>query len=151
MTSNAARGAEVKALKITVLSTMLAGERTLGEWGYSALVELDGRKILFDAGMRPETVLANAEALGVDLSDVEDVVLSHAHPDHVGGVVPGRKAFMAKNPKAFSRIHVAEGFFLIHERRGAPRNAHASSIAFRKDHGSKLHVTDVLSEPERGP
>lgn len=105
-----ALAAQVQALKVTVLSTMLA-EPGIGEWGYAALVEVDGRRILYDTGARPETVLANARELGVDLSTIEDVILSHHHGDHTGGVLTLRKAVMAKNPKALSRVHVGEGFF----------------------------------------
>ena len=100
----------VKKLKITTLSTMLAS-RGLGEWGYSALVEVDGKKILFDTGGRPQIVLQNAKELGVDLSDVEDVFLSHNHGDHTGGLLTLREAFKNDNPKAFSRIHVGDGIF----------------------------------------
>jgi hypothetical protein len=53
--------AEVKTLKITILSTMLADDG-IGEWGFSALVESDGHKILFDTGARPNTVLENAKS-----------------------------------------------------------------------------------------
>ena len=60
----------VEALKITVLSTMLADEG-IGEWGYAALVEVDGKKLLFDTGARPQTLLANAREMRIDLSDVE--------------------------------------------------------------------------------
>lgn len=63
-------------LKITTLSTMLVNGKGIGEWGYSALIEVDGRKILFDTGSRPETVLLNARELAIDLSDVEDVFLA---------------------------------------------------------------------------
>ncbi|PYV09735.1 MAG: MBL fold metallo-hydrolase, partial [Acidobacteria bacterium] len=68
----------VHALKITVLSTMLA-DAGVGEWGFSALVEADGRRLLVDTGYRPETVALNAKDLKVDLSDVEVVVLTHNH------------------------------------------------------------------------
>src|SRR5689334_3890867 len=106
-----ALAAQVHALKVTVLSTMMA-EGGVGEWGYAALVEVDGRRILYDTGARPQTVLANAREFGIDLSSVEDVVLSHNHDDHTGGLLTLRNALKAKNPKALSRVHVAEGFFL---------------------------------------
>jgi len=51
----------------------------IGEWGFAALVEANGRRLLFDTGARPDTVLQNAKALGVDLSAITDVVLSHWH------------------------------------------------------------------------
>ena len=100
----------VAALKITVLSTMLA-DRGVGEWGYAALVEADGRRILFDTGARPETVLTNARELGIDLSGVTDVVLSHNHGDHTGGLLALRRALAPRNPAALSRVHVARGIF----------------------------------------
>jgi 7,8-dihydropterin-6-yl-methyl-4-(beta-D-ribofuranosyl)aminobenzene 5'-phosphate synthase len=71
-----------------------------GEWGYAALVEVDGKKILFDTGANPDTVLKNAKTLGIDLSDVEDVVVSHHHGDHTGGLLALRRALMAKNQAA---------------------------------------------------
>nr|AUN36831.1 metal-dependent hydrolases of the beta-lactamase superfamily II [uncultured bacterium] len=102
---------KVASLKVTVLSTMLADEG-MGEWGFSVLVEADGRRILFDTGLHPETVLQNARELGIDLSTVTDVVLSHHHGDHTGGLLALRRELSAKNPRALSRIHVAPGIFL---------------------------------------
>lgn len=100
----------VQALKITVLVTNLS-EDAQGEWGYSALVEVDGHKILYDTGASPDLVLKNAKILHIDLSDVEDVVLSHNHWDHVGGLMTLRRELMAQNPKAMSRVHVGARIF----------------------------------------
>ena len=58
----------VRSARVTILSTMLADTKGIGEWGFAALVEADGHRLLFDTGARPETVLANARELGVDLS-----------------------------------------------------------------------------------
>ena len=104
---------DVHALKITVLVTNLAGDARAGdgEWGYSALVEADGHKILYDTGGSADMVLRNARALHVDLSDVEDVILSHNHWDHVSGLMALRREFTKINPKAFSRVHVAARIF----------------------------------------
>jgi len=73
-----------RAVKVTVLSTMLAGNpgRGIGEWGFAALLEVDGRRLLLDTGERPETVLRNAGELGIDLSEVTDLVITHNHGDH---------------------------------------------------------------------
>ncbi len=97
--------------RITILSTMLTDIRGVGEWGFAALIEVDGNKILFDTGARPETVLKNAEELRIDLSTVEHVYLSHNHWDHVGGLITLRKNLMATNPKALSIAHVGKGAF----------------------------------------
>src|SRR5260370_32289999 len=74
----------VKSLKIRVLSTMLTADAGIGEWGFSALVEVDGRRILFDTGARPDTVLNNVKDLGVDVTSITDVILSPNHPDQPG-------------------------------------------------------------------
>ena len=105
-----------RALKVTLLSTMLADTRGIGEWGFAALVEADGHRLLFDTGARPETVLRNAVELGVDLADVAEVVLSHHHGDHTGGLLVLRRELAPKNPKALGRAYVAPGIFLSRPR-----------------------------------
>jgi 7,8-dihydropterin-6-yl-methyl-4-(beta-D-ribofuranosyl)aminobenzene 5'-phosphate synthase len=84
---------------------------TIGEWGFSALVEVDEHCLLFDTGNYPDTVTRNVDALDVDLSCVTDVVLSHWHPDHMGGLVTLFESTRSKNPQSIQRVHVAEGFF----------------------------------------
>src|SRR5688572_12693935 len=103
----------LRAVKVTVLSTMLAGNpgRGIGEWGFAALLEVDGRRLLLDTGERPETVLRNAGELGIDLSDLTDLVITHNHGDHTAGLVTLRRELAEKNPRALSRAHVARGIF----------------------------------------
>ena len=75
-------------MRITTLSENTAGKRPKGliaEYGLSILVETGDNKILFDTGQKISTV-NNAAVLGVDLSDVEKIVLSHGHFDHTGGL-----------------------------------------------------------------
>jgi 7,8-dihydropterin-6-yl-methyl-4-(beta-D-ribofuranosyl)aminobenzene 5'-phosphate synthase len=110
--------AQVRTLRVTVLSTMVADNRGIGEWGFAALVEADGHRLLFDTGARPETVLRNAVELGIDLSDVADVVLSHHHGDHTGGLLVLRRELMKKNPGALGRAYVGPGIFLSRPREG---------------------------------
>src|ERR1700733_11527186 len=106
----------VKSLRIEVLSTMLSSSSCIGEWGFSAVVDVDGRRILFDAGARPEAVLKNAKELHVDLSNIPDVILSHHHPDHTGGLLMLRKSVLEDNKsEVLTVIHVGKGIF--HPRR----------------------------------
>jgi 7,8-dihydropterin-6-yl-methyl-4-(beta-D-ribofuranosyl)aminobenzene 5'-phosphate synthase len=98
-------------VRVVVLSTMLAEIKGVGEWGFGALVEVDGRRILFDTGKFPDTVLRNSRELGVDLSTIEEVILSHNHIDHTGGLVTLRRELSKSNPKALSRAHVGRGIF----------------------------------------
>ncbi|HEY4118931.1 MAG TPA: MBL fold metallo-hydrolase [Byssovorax sp.] len=103
-------GHVARDLKITILSTMLA-ESGIGEWGFGALVDVDGHRILFDTGRFPDTVKKNAASLGVDLTTVPDVVLSHHHGDHTGGFLALRDDVRDEEPKALARAHVGKGFF----------------------------------------
>jgi len=129
-TGAAASHGQVRALKITILSTMLA-DRGIGEWGFAALVEADGNRILVDTGARPQTVLANARELKVDLSNVKDVILTHNHEDHTGGLLTLRNEFMKTNPAALSRVHVAKGIFYSRPGKDGEGN---SMIATRKEY-----------------
>lgn len=102
----------VRSLRVEVLSTMLTSDDGIGEWGFSALVEADGHRILFDTGARPNTVLNNAKELKVDLTNVTDVILSHNHSDHTGGLMTLRRDVLQKNPAALSKAHVGKGIFI---------------------------------------
>jgi 7,8-dihydropterin-6-yl-methyl-4-(beta-D-ribofuranosyl)aminobenzene 5'-phosphate synthase len=103
----------VQSLRVQTLSTMLVGDsnKGIGEWGFAAIVEVDGQRILFDTGARPDTVLKNARELNVDLSNVKDVILSHNHSDHTNGLLTLRREFAKTNPAALSRAHVGKGIF----------------------------------------
>lgn len=56
------------------------------DWGYSALIERDGKRILFDTGNNPEIFAENVKKLGVDLKKLDFVVMSHRHADHATGL-----------------------------------------------------------------
>ena len=58
--------------------------------GLSFYVETEKHKLLLDVGPSADT-LENAKALGIDLSEIDTVVLSHGHYDHSGGIIPFTK------------------------------------------------------------
>lgn len=75
-----------KNLKLyTLCENSAARPGVLGEWGYSVLIETGNKTILFDAGASGAT-LKNAVSMGVDLTKVDSIVLSHGHFDHTGGL-----------------------------------------------------------------
>lgn len=76
----------------------------ISEHGLSLLIELDNKKILFDAGST-SNFLCNAKKLNIDLSNIDNLVLSHAHYDHTGGVIDFIKENNYKN-----NVFVGEGF-----------------------------------------
>ncbi|MGB5750151.1 MAG: MBL fold metallo-hydrolase [Desulfobacterales bacterium] len=57
----------------------------MGEHGLSFYIEAENRRILFDTGQNL-AITHNAEVLGIDLSRIDTVVLSHGHYDHSGGL-----------------------------------------------------------------
>src|SRR5947208_16403745 len=56
------------------------------DWGFAALVEYNGKRILFDTGNNADVFAKNVRALGVDLRTVDFVVISHRHGDHTAGL-----------------------------------------------------------------
>ena len=85
----------------------------LAEHGFSAVVTVTAddasRSLLFDFGFSPQGAASNAEALGLDLSEIEAMVLSHGHMDHFGGLPAlvekiGKKGIeLILHPKAFRK------------------------------------------------
>jgi 7,8-dihydropterin-6-yl-methyl-4-(beta-D-ribofuranosyl)aminobenzene 5'-phosphate synthase len=72
-------------IRIITLSENTANYGFLAEWGLSILVEIDGMRILMDTGLSFSAV-HNAQLLGIDLSKIDRIVLSHGHADHTGGL-----------------------------------------------------------------
>jgi 7,8-dihydropterin-6-yl-methyl-4-(beta-D-ribofuranosyl)aminobenzene 5'-phosphate synthase len=84
------------------------------DWGYAALVEFEGKRILFDTGNNATMFEANIKRLHIDLSTIDLVALSHRHGDHTSGLsyvlsinpnvpvyVPNDEAFQQATPVAF--------------------------------------------------
>ncbi len=110
-------GVTLDDVSVTILTTNLAdGNLTQGEWSFSAWLEVGDRRFLFDTGWSPDNVLRNAEILGIDLSAAEDLILSHHHADHTGGLETLRAELSKRNPRALARIHVAPGIFVSRPR-----------------------------------
>ena len=57
----------------------------IAEWGLSFLLRTKNNTILFDAG-RNISAYYNAQLLGIDLNEIDKIVLSHSHSDHTGGL-----------------------------------------------------------------
>jgi len=72
-------------IRITTLSENTANYGFLAEWGLSILVEVDGARILMDTGLSFSAAY-NAQLMGIDLSMIDHIVLSHGHADHTGGL-----------------------------------------------------------------
>jgi 7,8-dihydropterin-6-yl-methyl-4-(beta-D-ribofuranosyl)aminobenzene 5'-phosphate synthase len=83
-------------MKITIIyDNTLFRNDLKADWGFSALIEAKGKRILFDTGASGSILLFNMSKLGIVPQDIEDVFISHTHFDHTGGL----SAFLDQNNK----------------------------------------------------
>jgi len=83
-------------MKITILYDNTLFQNNLeADWGFSCLAEAYGRTILFDTGANGAILLENMKKLNIQPSSVDDVFISHAHFDHIGGL----SAFLNRKSK----------------------------------------------------
>ena len=86
----------IKNLNITVsYDNNPYKERLTTAWGFSCVIRGTEKTILFDTGGDGSILLTNLEKLGINLKEIDLVVLSHIHGDHVGGL----PSFLGKNPE----------------------------------------------------
>jgi 7,8-dihydropterin-6-yl-methyl-4-(beta-D-ribofuranosyl)aminobenzene 5'-phosphate synthase len=85
-----------EAKRITILYDAFGAPSALvRDWGFAALVEYGGRRILFDTGNDARIFAHNVAKLGVDLKRLDAVVISHRHGDHTSGLAH----LLALNPQ----------------------------------------------------
>ncbi len=74
-------------MKTTILvdNTALFDRFFIAEHGFSAYIEAEGSRVLFDTGYS-DAVLKNAQKMKIDLLGLDYIVLSHGHSDHTGGL-----------------------------------------------------------------
>ena len=91
------------------------------DWGFAALVEYGGKRILFDTGNNAKIFEHNVKAVGVDLGNLDFVVMSHRHGDHMGGL-----AYLLK-------VNPTVKIYAPRERSGVYGDDQPSSAWYRKD------------------
>src|SRR6516162_6944945 len=84
------------------------------DWGFAALVEYGGKRILFDTGNNARIFEHNVKAAGVDLRNIDFVVISHRHSDHTSGI----HYLLSVNPKV--KIYVPDELWGLFAR--GPKN-----------------------------
>src|ERR1700756_3109313 len=73
--------------RVTILYDSFGASPSLTmDWGFAALVEYGGKRILFDTGNNASIFEHNVKVLGVDLRKIDFVVISHRHADHTSGI-----------------------------------------------------------------
>ena len=127
--------------RVTILYDSFGKSPTLTmDWGFAALVDYGGKRILFDTGNNAQIFEHNVKAAGVDLQKLDFVVMSHRHGDHMGGL-----AYLLKvNPTV--KIY-AEGEVRSLRRRPAqqyvvsqgPVSAHGTAVLPRRAARNHTH------------
>ena len=85
--STSSVSAQSGATQITVLYDAFGKTSTMKkDWGFSALIEYGGKRILFDTGNNADIFAHNVEAKGIDLRQLDFAVVSHRHGDHTSGL-----------------------------------------------------------------
>lgn len=78
---------------VTVLVENTANQQgLLAEHGLAMWIERGGQHVLFDTG-QGMALVHNADTLGIDLSSADELVLSHGHYDHTGGLLAAVQDF----------------------------------------------------------
>lgn len=97
---------------ITLVENTPGTEHCIYEHGLSIYIETQNHKILLDTGAT-SAFMKNAEILGIDLTQVDTVVLSHGHYDHAGGLMD----FVEVNPKAtiYMRPSAGKAYYHVYE------------------------------------
>ena len=120
-TAPPAARAEPSKAQITVLYDAFGKSSAMQkDWGYAALIEYGGKRILFDTGNNSDLLAQNAKAKGIDLSKLDFVVMSHRHGDHMGGMA----YLLSANPKV--KIYAPKEGFGVY-------GADLPSAFYRKD------------------
>ncbi len=84
---SATPGPKVTILKVTILYDAFGDRAGLArDWGFAALVEYRGKRVLFDTGNNAETFAHSVRALHLDLHTLDFVVVSHRHGDQIAGL-----------------------------------------------------------------
>jgi len=74
-------------MKVTIIYDNTTSRTDLeADWGFSALVKIKERKILFDTGANGRILLSNMQKLKINPKEIKDVFISHLHRDHTGGL-----------------------------------------------------------------
>jgi 7,8-dihydropterin-6-yl-methyl-4-(beta-D-ribofuranosyl)aminobenzene 5'-phosphate synthase len=78
-----------------LISNQMISKSPIAEHGFSALLEISyvhenatkSNKFLFDTGVSKDGIVYNSDVLGINLRDIETIVLSHGHFDHISGLI----------------------------------------------------------------
>jgi 7,8-dihydropterin-6-yl-methyl-4-(beta-D-ribofuranosyl)aminobenzene 5'-phosphate synthase len=107
-------------------------------WGFSCVIRFHGKRILFDTGGDSQTLLFNMEQLGIDPKEIDVVILSHIHGDHVGGLF----GFLKQNSNVV--VYLPKSFPLSFKNKIISYGARFEEIDEGRNLFNKIYTTGEL-------
>lgn len=127
--------ADTPANRVTILYDAFGNAPAMKkDWGFSALVEYGGKRVLFDTGNNAEAFAQNVKAARVDLKRLDFVVISHRHLDHTAGL----SYLLSVNPEV--KIYVPQDL-------GGVFGTSAPSSFYRKEAALPEHMRYFDAKP----
>ncbi len=114
-------------------------EGLITAWGFSCLIRGSQKTILFDTGGNGSTLLANMKRLDINPGEIDIIVLSHIHGDHIGGL----ERFVERNKKV--SVYLPKSF-----PRGFTDNLRSSGIKIFEVHEASRICDGVYTTGELG-
>lgn len=121
---------------VTLIENYVSEEGLFAEHGLSFYIETDTQSILFDTG-QSGLFIKNAEKLGLNLRNVDSIILSHGHYDHTGGLIP----FLEYNNKA--KVHAKKNLFTPKYK---SKTQFIGSINNKEVISNRLVITETITE-----
>jgi 7,8-dihydropterin-6-yl-methyl-4-(beta-D-ribofuranosyl)aminobenzene 5'-phosphate synthase len=142
LTLTASAGVLPNNAKITILyDNYVHTQGTKADWGFACLIEGTEKTILFDTGTQPDIFWHNIQTLGVDVTKVDVVVITHEHGDHTGGLW----TFLEKKKNV--PVYVPASFSKEFEQRVSAAGSQAIRIDTPQEICRGVHLTGELKGP----
>jgi 7,8-dihydropterin-6-yl-methyl-4-(beta-D-ribofuranosyl)aminobenzene 5'-phosphate synthase len=145
------RGSQVPGLTVsrTGFPAAAQGKTLESEWGLALHIEsrkgAEARRYLLDFGYTPDVYANNIELMKIDLAEVDALIISHGHYDHIGGLMGLLEAHRSRMRKGLRLYTGGEDNFC---QRGFPNpdGSYTNFPAFDRRRLRALDVEPVLSE-----
>ena len=112
---SSAASAQSSTPQITVLYDAFGKTSTMTkDWGFAALIEYGGKRILFDTGNNAEIFAHNVEVKGVDLTQLDFAIVSHRHGDRTSGQISSEGQSRCEDLCAAGKLRRVRGDFARH-------------------------------------
>jgi len=130
------------SVRVTILYDNYQGAPgTEADWGFSCLVEGLEKTILFDTGARGDILLHNMKVLEVDINEIDQIVISHLHGDHTGGLA----SVLERNSKVVVYVPYSAPDSFV--RRIQSAGARTVRVEGPEQIDSNVHLTGEMSGP----